>query len=669
MSKRQRKKPDSDKKLLNLLEDYINRSENGPGSTLANNRDQATDYALGRIAGRGTEAGLSEQISGDVADMTDALLAEMSANLLGSDNICELEPDGDEDIIPARIESAVVNRVIMDQNPGFEILTSAVQGAALYKNGIVCVQAHTIDEPRSRYVGENISGEQKTIIEGETGGEIGKDGILTWTETKKRVQLRNVSPENWFTDNDYPGWSLQGTNFAAERIHYARGDLLELGYSWDQVKDIPHATILTSGNAEKGDITRRYASQNEQSRAQATIEQDLIETYWCYIRLAESGHKLRLYRVHMADNLILDKVPCDFIPYAVGKLIPFIGRFHGVSLHDRLKPVEDGKTAALRQMEDNLAYGNNEELILGPTADSDDAKHRIPGGFIRSGDPNDVVPMAHNDLTSPTMAYLQTMDKLRAERGGSSLDMQSGDSQLLRGQNQIGSMGVGLIMTAAEMRTAWMTRNFAETMLRQVFLLTHRTLRSYDVDPVGVWVAGQFAQVSSQMFKEREAVNVRGGMSSAERTRRIQALDYNINMQVQSAQVVGPGVLSDTRRLHQALTDRDKAAGIDNPGRYWLDPDSPQSQQAQQQNAEGQQAQQQAAQAMEQAEQQSKELDRQLKKYQGDQEIQWKYYDTNADNERTEAKLVADGINKQLERSNGAANSPADSDQADARSN
>jgi hypothetical protein len=627
----------SDSELVTLLREYLGRSENGPGSTLAENRDQATDYYLGRLTGRATTDGLSDQISGDQADMVDAICSEIAVNVLSTDQLLEFEPGGDEDRTAARVESAVVNRVIMEQNPGYELLLGATQSAALYKNGIVCVEADSIEKQRTRFVGD-VAGDQKRIIEGETGGTIDKDGNLEWTETQNRVTLHAVAPENWFTDGEYPGWSLANTNFAAERKYYARGDLVDLGYSWDVVKDLNTSNNMLS--TAGGDISRRFVGQGENIKAQATDEQDVVETFICYVRLASTDHKLRLHKVHIAGSTVLDKQPVDFVPYACGKLIPMVGRHHGVSIHDRVKPIEDGRTYALRQWEDNLAYGNNNELVLGATANEKDAQERLPGGYLRAEIPTDVNPLPAQDMGPASKLYLDEMRTLRSERGGSALDMQRSDSQVLGGQSQVGSLGVGMLLSAAELRTAWYTRNLAETLFRQVFMLTHETLRRYEVDPIGVYVQGQYVEVDTRQFKEREVVNLRSGMSSSERVRKIQALDHTIQTQMGLAQAAGNGVLSDLAGLHQAVVDRDKAAGIDNPQRYWIDPESPKSLQAQQANAQSQQQQQQLAQQLEQATQQLEQAKLQLDKYKHDGELKFDYDELAVKTEIEEAKIV-----------------------------
>lgn len=638
----------SDEDLGGLLRDYISRSATGSGSTLALNREQATNYYLGRITGRETTDGLSDQLSGDVADMMDAISAEVAINLLNTDQISEIEPDGEQDIVAARVESAVTNKVIMEQNPGFEVLQSGVQAAGLYKNGIVAVEASEIERQRTRFVGK-VAGEQATLIKGETGGEIDDDGNLTWTETQKRALLRNVANENWFTESEYPGWSLQNTGFCAERIYYTRGDLVDLGYPWEKVKDLQAVTTSSSGSSIAGETSNRYADQGGLSNDQVSDELELIETFWCYVRLPVAGHKLRLHKAHMAgltDEFILDKQPVDFIPYAQFKMIPFIGRNAGISIHDRIKPVEDGKTYAIRQWEDNLAYANNAELSIGPGANEEDVKNRIPGGYLRRDVPDDLISMPIQDVGSNAKLYLDQMDRVRSERGGSAMDMQRADSQLMKGANNVGSMGVGMMLGAAEQRSAWYARNLSETGFRQVFLLVHETLRRFEMDPVGVWVMGEFVQVDTRQFKEREAVNVRAGMSSSERVRRIQALDHTIQTQIGLVQAAGPGVLSDLSGLHQAVMDRNKAAGIDSPQRYWLDPQSRKSLEAQQANAKTQQEQQQLATQLEAADKQIEAQKLQLDKYKHDTELKFKYDELAQETEIEEAKIVGDAVTK-----------------------
>jgi hypothetical protein len=196
------------------------------------------------------------------------------------------------------------------------------------------------------------------------------------------------------------------------------------------------------------------------------------------------------------------------------------------------------------------------------------------------------------------------------------------------------------------MRSAWYARNLAESLYRQLFLLVHQVLRRYEVDPIGVWVADQFVQVDTRQFQEREDVKIRSGLSAGERMRQVQSLDMNINYQLQVAQIAGPGVLSNIDSLYTALMDRDKASGIDDPQRYWLDPKGPQSLEAQEANAQNAQQQQEMAARLQHAEGQLKEQELQLKKYEHDGNLKFDYDKLKAETGQDEAKTVADNITK-----------------------
>jgi hypothetical protein len=148
-------------------------------------------------------------------------------------------------------------------------------------------------------------------------------------------------------------------------------------------------------------------------------------------------------------------------------------------------------------------------------------------------------------------------------------------------------------------------------------------------------------------------------MSSGERNRRLRALDANIQMQAQIAQITGPGVLSGLQQLHTALVERDQVAGLEQE--LWLDPQSPESLQAQQAASQSQQQQQQIAMQMAAAEEQGKQQDRQLDKYKHDSELQWKYYDTQTDAGLKEAEIVADNVTKLTQGAQSGADNQAES--------
>jgi hypothetical protein len=128
-----------------------------------------------------------------------------------------------------------------------------------------------------------------------------------------------------------------------------------------------------------------------------------------------------------------------------------------------------------------------------------------------------------------------------------------------------------------------------------------------------------------------------------------------IQLQMSLIQGGTANITANWKGVHNAISDWMKASELDGAEGYFLDPAGQESRQGQQaagqQQQSEQQMQQQMMQLQVQLEQQKLQIDTQkveLDKYKHDTELQWKYYDTQSDNELKEAELVESGIQSRL---------------------
>ncbi|MCP4000533.1 MAG: hypothetical protein GY727_06470 [Gammaproteobacteria bacterium] len=145
-------------------------------------------------------------------------------------------------------------------------------------------------------------------------------------------------------------------------------------------------------------------------------------------------------------------------------------------------------------------------------------------------------------------------------------------------------------------------------------------------------------------------MTIKAGMSPGERHRKVANLDYNLQLMMQLMQAGSP--LVSPNNLHNLISDRNIAADIEGCDKYFLDPDSPQGQQAlmqmQQNQAQQSQMQQQMQQMQMQMEQQAFQLEAQ--KVQIDQQkAVWDKEDDDFDNETDRLKLAQDAEIKEAE--------------------
>jgi hypothetical protein len=246
-----------------------------------------------------------------------------------------------------------------------------------------------------------------------------------------------------------------------------------------------------------------------------------------------------------------------------------------------------------------------------------------------------------------SIQLLQYMDSVRSERGGASLDLQAANLQIAGDT----AHGIERQFESREMLAQLMTRTIAETLVRQVFLLLHDTMRREFPDATQIATGGGFVSFAPGDWRHRDQVDIVAGISKGEREQRRGAIETVLIQQEKLHQAgLGQGILMDLRTYHAALIDWTAAGGIRDSRRYWIDPRSQESLQAQQQAAQS--AQQQQAQ---QAAQQQQFLDAQLQLNRetvvGDlaqkrDELSFKYWDavlkSSVDEQRIDAQYGTD---------------------------
>lgn len=590
------KPPFDDETLAGIISGQITNAGDFAQDFLEENRRQAWKYYLGRRGrdqdisattsreGYNREGG-SEAVSEDVADMVEALMATLMP-VFGSDVPVEFEPIGPDDEENASAESDAVSNVLMEQNNGWVIIAEAIKDALLLRNGTIkCWIEETVQVARRQF--KEISDDELAQLfaampEGVeatlTSRKGKKAGVkLTLIERKPRVQA--IQQSHFLIDPNHNNIFIQDVHFCAERKFPSRSDLLAEGFDKNVVKDLPSFTHDTDIDSTAGNIE---GISGELERP--THDTDIIETYEVYMRIDMTGDgQSDLMRFIWTNNKVLDKQTVEFIPYATGTawLVPH--RYSGLSVYDKLQQITDIKSMTLQQYLNNLVTNNTARTGVNEnTVNIDDLLAGRSNAIIRNDGPpgDDLMAFPTNDTGQSSQALLQYLDQVRDQRAGAALSLQQPQDQLVKAG--ISAQSADRQMSAGEQQAAMVARTLAETLMRSTFLLLHETLRTQFPEQIMLNRSGQWVPVSPQEWPKRSRVNVKVGLSPAERNRKANSLLTTIQFQTQAIQAGGNGIIVDLNGIHRAMLDWSRSVDLDNADKYWIDPESEQSQQASQ---------------------------------------------------------------------------------------
>lgn len=577
----------SEGRIAQILEQEITLSEGGEygQDSLMQNRRQAWQYYLGRP--RGDEDPDKSQVQSlDVADQVEHLMAQIMPAFC-NDNPAEFEPENPNDTISVEAESQAVNRIIMEDNDGYSMLYLAVKDALLFKNGFIKVYVEEATETETVVFDDLEDGDAALLAASLPEGidvEPG-DGKTTVTRKRDRKHLRceAVEPATMHYQKNWWKLDFQDIRFIGERRFMMRSEMLGNGWPKGKVDRLPAHTMDT-----KSDSYTKNLEANTGALQATHKSSDIIEVWECYmllpVNLNPNATESERYRIFMSNRKILDIEQVSIVPYITAT--PFIvpHRVAGLSIFDKLKEIQDCKTAGLRQWTDNMSHINNARLFIKGDVNREELGISAPGRHVTGGFDAEMVPIPVQDFGPSATSYLNYMDRVRSERGGAAIDLGSAEGQLTK--SSIGATGVAMVMGAQEQMASFITRTFAETLIRPLFLLVHRVAREVWRQPMMLRQADKWNQVNPATWRPRTRVNVKTGLAPGERGRR--KLDLEKVMQAQLQLYAGgeSDTMVSRRELWTGFMNWAKAAELDNPEQYLVHYASDASRQAAQGKAQ-----------------------------------------------------------------------------------
>ena len=650
----------TESELVGFIRTELEQSEGWDTDELKESRKRALDRYYGRP--RGDEVtGRSAAQSNDIADMVEAIVSQVLP-AFSIDSVAEFEPTSDEDVDAARLESDVVNDVIIENNRGYIMMQEALRDALLLRNGWTKVfmdERSTSDSTRFNGIeelvidalmqqvpqAEGVTVEPLNLKENDDGTV---DVTIKTTTVSQTFKVVAIDPTLMSWERDHDSIFLQELRFLAERWFPSRSELIERGFNKQKVLDAKRFTLDV-----QEDTRSRYRTQNV-GREVPEASMEHVEAFWIHYRYDSDDDSIaELHRIlYLADNdpakgAILENKIVSFIPYATGTPFLQAHQLNGLGIADKLTEIEDNKTEALRQWLDNLKANNNARMgVNTQIVDVNDAVESRPGGIIRADGPvqGNIVPIPVNDVGQSAESALNYLDKVRSERAGASLDLGSAQLQLA-GET---AHGVERQISSREQLAAMMTSTLAETLIRETYLLAHKGLREWQNQPLKARIRGKFVEANPAEWPERVRVNVKSGLSVGERSKKANSLAMVMQQQEKLAASGLDGILVNAGNHHAAIIDWTRAAMIDNGDRYFLDPASDESKEAANEKAATaqQQSQQQLqiAQEAASAERNAQTIESMISKYKVDMDTAFKYW-----SETLKAEIAETGEGPQKE--------------------
>jgi hypothetical protein len=531
--------PLTDEDLISAIFAAEANAMGGDADSVSSDRADAIDRYLGRdyTGDLAAPPGRSSVVSRDVADVVEGVLANVLKPFVGSERIAQFDPLGPDDEDAAEQESDYVNYVLLQRNNGFLTLNAAVKDALLLRTGYIkCGWAVRRDIISEQYSG--LGDEELAMLVQDKDVEIVQhseypDPLFAGQMAPGQppaplpmlhdVKIRRVRPTEYVETIAAPpdeirvskrsrGPSLQQCDFVQHQTHLTLSELREMGYTVDDY-------ISDLGDAEDiEDIARtRFGAKGAMWNDDTTDQARRVVLYKeTWLRIDRDGDGIaELLKVCSVGNTLFSAEEADIIPIASGTGILMAHQHMGLSVYDLVQDIARLKTALMRQYMDNKYLANNPQTYVNMNlVNMDDMLISRPGGIRRvDGDPNTaVMERAYPDTGASALQGLEYLDSVRENRTGYTRQSQGLETDALVNKT-VGAMQMQL--SQSQLRLEMIARTVAETLIRDLFLITHALTLKHSTREEKVRLNAKWVAINPREWVRRTDLSLSVGIGSS----------------------------------------------------------------------------------------------------------------------------------------------------------
>jgi len=554
---------------------------------LATERGDAMDFYLGKPFGNEVE-GRSQVVSTDVADTIEWVIPSLMKIFCSGDKVVQFNPRGAEDIEASEQETDYINHLVMERNAGFETFYTWFKDALLQKVGYVKAWFEEVENTDEEYY-EGLGDDELAMIlqDGEVtpieheavqtmtemGPAISHNVRLKRVEKDRKLCVIPVPAEEMRVATNHRGVSLRDCPFVQHFCRKTLSELREEGYDIDD--DF-------SGDDEETELSQESLSRD--LYGEEALDDDggdrEMRRVWVkdtYIRVDMDGDGIAELRhiIHAGSTVLLNE-SCDLIPFAAITPILMPHRHIGRSMADLTMDIQLIKSTLMRQSLDNFYLANNGRTAVNQNrVNLDDMLVSRPGGIVRvDGDPGPAMaPVQHTSIGTAAFSMVEYMDSVRENRTGVTKYNQGLDANSL---NKTAS-GISQIMTASQQRIELIARLFAETGVKDLFVIVHALCRKHSQKAEVLRLRGKWVTIDPRQWKRRSDLSISVGLGTGNKDQMLAHLMTILQVQREAVQIG----IATPKNIYNAVVKLTQNAGFKAPDEFWTDPEQAQPQQPQ----------------------------------------------------------------------------------------
>jgi hypothetical protein len=175
-----------------------------------------------------------------------------------------------------------------------------------------------------------------------------------------------------------------------------------------------------------------------------------------------------------------------------------------------------------------------------------------------------ILPLQHTAFPPTSFTMVEYMDTMKEKRTGVTSYNQGLDADSLNKT----ATGINAIMQAAAARLELVARVFAETGVKQLFLLVHQLVRKNYTKPDIVRLRGKWVDIDPRSWKNRSDMSIAVGLGTGNKDAQLMHLQTILGAQERAM----PLGVTTPKKVYNALIKLTQNAGFRNPEEFWNDP-------------------------------------------------------------------------------------------------
>lgn len=590
---------------------------------LSPQRVLASEYYDGEPFGD-EEKGRSSAVSRDVSDTVRAVLPSLMRVFFGSDNPVEFVPEHASEVATAEQATEYVNYVFARDNPGFEVLHSALKDALIRRTGpikvwwddalhvryeqyealddtalmaleqdeqVEVVEQETYDDPEAVREAEAQYALQLQQAEAEAAARgVPPDAVLPSDLPEKpleypqlhdveirrksprnKVRVAAVPPDEILVGRELRSFDADGVTTAgsviAHRTELTVSTLVSMGYDEEELKDYGSNTQLEA-NEERLQREPEAFGESAVEAADSSQRKVLYTEAWMPYDADDDGiAELRKVCCLGDQYTIVDHEPADFVPIADLCPDPEPHRALGNSLADLVMEVQRIKSSILRGMFDSLAQSiRPRTAVVEGEVNLDDVLNNEVGGIVRMRRPGMAQPLETPFVGQQAFPMIEYMDQVKEKRTGITDATQGLNADVLQSTTKA---AVTATVEAAQQQIELIGRVIAESGLRKMYRIILKTVVANQGDSRHLNLKGRWQDVDPSQWRADMDASVNTALGSGNDEQKLQRLSMVADKQEEIIKNFGPNnPMVTLSQYANTLIKQIEMAGLKDTSRY-----------------------------------------------------------------------------------------------------